>query len=178
MNVTQIDDGSTFLYLDQAQVEHVGNIKKDSYQEAVRQLPIPCVDTFLFNPRNRSYFLVLRKDPPAKGVWWLPGGRLQKGENFFTCSIRKCKEEAGLEVSAVKHLGCFATIFPDSMWSTQTHSINTIVLSILNDKMQQPIIDNTCDNYKWVSIDSKPEDPYVAEIYLKAIKKLNKLKLL
>lgn len=167
-----IDEGHSFLYLKKEEIETVGMIKKETYQNAVVQLPICCVDTFLFNPADNTYLLVLRKDPPAKGTWWLPGGRLYKGESFFECSVRKCKEEVGLDVTAEKTLGFAATIFPDSMWNTQTHTVNFLVLAFVNQQTK-PKINKTCDDYKWSPIDVVPEDPYVLKAYRQALKIIN-----
>ena len=142
--ITTIDQGHSFLYLNKEAVKQVGLVKsKEFYGDAVRQLPICCVDVFLYNPFNKTYLLVLRKDPPAKNVWWIPGGRLYKGESFFDCSIRKCKEEIGLDVTPVKNIDAIATIFPDSMWETQTHTVNFVVLAKLNAETKLAL-DQTC----------------------------------
>lgn len=164
------DHGHAFFYLNPVDVQRVGMIKKETYKDAVTNLPIACVDVFLYNPANRTYLLVLRKDPPAKGVWWLPGGRLYKGETFFSCSVRKCKEEVGLDATPVKTLGFVATLFPDSMWNTQTHTVNFLVLAKVNAQGEGPKIDKTCENYQWVPLETKPSDPYVLKAYNKALK--------
>lgn len=171
--ISTIDKGKTFLYLKQEEIRSVSVIKKESYCDAVTQLPICCVDIFLFNPMDCTYFLVLRKDPPAKGIWWLPGGRLYKGESFFDCSQRKCKDEVGLEVTPIKTIGFAATLFPDSMWNTQTHTVNTLVLAIVNDQ-QKPSVDKTCETFQWIPINSAPQDQYVNHAYKKALKVIKK----
>lgn len=166
--VSTTDGGHTFLYLPKEEIKQVGMIDKTLYKEAINQLPICCVDTFLFNPTERTYLLVLRKDPPAKGIWWLPGGRFYKGETIFACSERKCKDEVGLEVTAVKNLDFTNTIFPDSMWNTQTHTVNFLVLATLKNQTN-PTIDTTCEEYQWKDINCPPEDPYVLKAYDKAL---------
>jgi ADP-ribose pyrophosphatase YjhB (NUDIX family) len=110
-------------------------VEKRIYSEAVKNLPIPCVDVFLFDPTSRRYLLVLRKDPPAQGIWWPVGGRVYKGETLAECAKRKCCEELGLslrDVTPLKNLGVAETFFPDSAWDTQAHTINTLYLAIVN----------------------------------------------
>jgi colanic acid biosynthesis protein WcaH len=163
------DAPHTFRYLKASDIQKIGMTEKRIYAEAVQNLPIPCVDVFLFNPASKSYLLVLRKDPPAKNFWWPPGGRVYKGETLAECAKRKCREELGLrftDVTVIKNLGVVETFFPDSAWNTQTHTINTLYLVLLNSEVV-PNIDNTCQNYKWVPIDTIPEgeDPYVKNIH-------------
>ena len=53
--------------------------------------------------------LVQRATEPVKGVWWLPGGRIYKGETFFDAAIRKTKEETGLRGKPIQILGVYNT---------------------------------------------------------------------
>lgn len=170
------DAPHTFRYLKVSDIQKIGMTEKRIYADAVQNLPIPCVDVFLFNPSSKSYLLVLRKDPPAKNFWWPPGGRVYKGETLAECAKRKCREELGLkptDVTAIKNLGVVETFFPDSAWNTQTHTINTLYLVRLNSEVV-PNIDKTCQNYKWASIDTIPycEDPYVKNIHTLATRAL------
>ena len=166
------EDENTFLYLKNSDVIETRFLGRKFYKEAVESLPIVCVDIFLFNSQDKTYLLVKRKDPPAKGLWWVPGGRLYKGEGFNNCCKRKCWEEAGLDVQPLKILGFAATIFPDSAWNTQTHTVNVFMLAKITncDKIE---LDNTCENHKWENIAIKPDDSYVARIYAKATKFIN-----
>ena len=56
------------------------------YAQLVRDCVICCVDILLvrISPTGKKQcLLVERASEPVKGVWWLPGGRLLKGETFF-----------------------------------------------------------------------------------------------
>ena len=56
------------------------------YAQLVRDCVICCVDILLvrISPQGtKECLLVERASEPVKGVWWLPGGRLLKGETFF-----------------------------------------------------------------------------------------------
>jgi ADP-ribose pyrophosphatase YjhB (NUDIX family) len=48
------------------------------------------------NTGKKECLLVLRSSEPVKGVWWLPGGQLLKGESFFAAAKRKAQQETGL----------------------------------------------------------------------------------
>lgn len=174
--VTTKDGGNSYLYLKPEHIEGVGFVENEVYRKAVANLPICCVDIFLFNPIQKEYLMVFRKDPPAENTWWLPGGKLNKGESFFDCCQRKCFKEVGLKVTPQKKLGSAATLFPNSMWGTQTHTVNTFVLATLDDK-QSPKLDQTSEQWEWKPLSSTPNDPYLKTIHQKAVKAIERLKL-
>ncbi len=86
-SLTQITEARKFL-------------PSDLYGKMVRDCIVCCVDCLAvrYNPLTErdECLLVERAAEPAKGIWWLPGGRLLKGETFFAGAIRKAKEETGL----------------------------------------------------------------------------------
>lgn len=49
--------------------------------------------------------LVKRATDPGKGTWSIPGGAVRLGESLKEAVVREVKEETGLDVEAVEHLG-------------------------------------------------------------------------
>jgi ADP-ribose pyrophosphatase YjhB (NUDIX family) len=99
---------------------------------------------------KKECLLVLRSSEPVKGVWWLPGGRLLKGESFFAAAKRKAMQETGLtNVTCVQVLGVWNTFFPTSNWDTDkekgTQTVNPIVLVELNDAGADVKLDDTSE---------------------------------
>ncbi|XYB84552.1 NUDIX domain-containing protein [Vibrio parahaemolyticus] len=43
--------------------------------------------------------LGLRNNRPAQGFWFVPGGRVLKGESLKDAFLRLCQDEVGLEVN-------------------------------------------------------------------------------
>lgn len=150
---------------------------KEQYARAVDCLPICCVDVFVFNRRTQDYFMVLRKQKPAQHAWWYLGGRLFKGESFFDCAVRKAKDEAGLTITPVAELGVYATIFPDSEWDCQTHTVNIGVLALLEEEAGI-VLDTNHEQSAWVNIGTVPENPYLNSLYKKAVSYLNECHLI
>ena len=66
-------------------------------------MPIPCVDVVVSNA-SKKVLLIHRSDEPAKGKWWVVGGRIHKNESIVDAAIRKVREETGLEVEILKKL--------------------------------------------------------------------------
>jgi len=60
-----------------------------------------------------SLLLMKRKNDPAKGEWWFPGGRIRKGESFEGALRREIREEAGIDIHIVKFVGAYNRIFPE-----------------------------------------------------------------
>lgn len=152
----------------------VGQISDSLYSQAVKQLPIVCVDIFIYDESSKSYLLILRKMPPAQDIYWYPGGRLYKGESFFDCARRKCLEETGVSVKPDTLLGVYSTIFPDSAWGCQTHTINIAVVALFNQKDTANIINLNLlhSDYKWVPIDMPPDNEYLKLVYEHAYKSI------
>lgn len=58
--------------------------------------------------QNGKILLVKRNTEPFKGMWALPGGRLEDNETLEQCCIREVKEESGLEVEIVRLVGVYS----------------------------------------------------------------------
>lgn len=152
----------------------------DVYAKLVRDTVVCCVDCLIVR-RNESgkkeCLLVERSSEPVKGVWWLPGGRLLKGETFFAAARRKAQQETGLtDVTPIQVLGVWNTFFPTSHWDTDTEkgtqTVNPIVLVELNRAGADVVLDETSERWRWISLDpveaaANNEDKYVLQALLR-----------
>ena len=53
--------------------------------------------------------MILRGHEPGKGLWSIPGGRIEPGESDEQAVVREVREETGLEVTCGRLLGCGRT---------------------------------------------------------------------
>jgi ADP-ribose pyrophosphatase YjhB (NUDIX family) len=73
-------------------------------QDNVPIIPIPAIGVggILFN-KHQQVLLIRRDQPPAKGLWSVPGGRLEPGESLVDCCQREFYEETNIEIT-VQHI--------------------------------------------------------------------------
>lgn len=154
-------------------------LPSEFYGSMVRDCIVCCCDIVLvrYNHRLRrkECLLVQRSSEPAKGLWWWPGGRILKGETFFATATRKAMQETGISnVKPIQVLGVWNTFFPTSHWDTEetkgTQTVNPVVLvEITGDGGSEVKLDNTSEQYKWISLDpdlamKDGEDQYIYKI--------------
>ncbi|HET9655803.1 MAG TPA: NUDIX domain-containing protein [Kineosporiaceae bacterium] len=65
---------------------------------------IPCVGAVVHDEQGRI-LLVRRVNPPGAGLWSIPGGKVEPGEDDATAVVREVAEETGLLVRAGEVLG-------------------------------------------------------------------------
>ncbi|MEW2498965.1 NUDIX hydrolase [Amycolatopsis sp. CA-161197] len=68
---------------------------------------VPCVGGIVFDDQGRL-LLIQRGHDPGKGLWSLPGGRVEQGETDAEAVVRELREETGLDVSPHTFVGMVA----------------------------------------------------------------------
>jgi colanic acid biosynthesis protein WcaH len=81
------------------------------HRQITSLMPIPSVEAMIL--KDNSLLFLKRKNNPARGQWWFPGGRIWKGETFKETLYREVKEETGIAVEVIKFVGVYSRIFPD-----------------------------------------------------------------
>lgn len=76
------------------------------------RLDIACVGAVVFDDGGRL-LLVKRANPPAQGLWSIPGGRVEPGESAEIAVVREVLEETGLAVTIVREVGTVVRDAPD-----------------------------------------------------------------
>lgn len=118
-------------------------IPQELYSEIINVMPIPCVDLVVQNSKG-EILLLKRKNEPAQGEWWFPGGRIYFGESRTEAVERKLKEECGLSCQNLEVVGTYDLILQNEGVS---HAITTIYK--VYSEGQTVIIDNQSSEYSW-----------------------------
>lgn len=76
----------------------------NEFNHPEKTLPVPSIGVggVLFNS-DQQVLLIKRNQPPAKGWWSIPGGRLESGESLVEACRREFYEETNLDIM-VKHI--------------------------------------------------------------------------
>lgn len=122
-------------------------IPQPEFEQIITRVPIVCVDIAVYY-QNRV-LLIKRADEPARGEWWLPGGRLYKGETLEQCALRKAKEETGLECKFIDIVHFDSTIFETGPNNIPVHSVNFCAL--LTADTDQVTLDSSCLDFTWAN---------------------------
>lgn len=129
------------------------HIPSDLYEKIKASLPIACVDLLIIN--NGCFLLVRRKNPPARGKWWFPGGRIHKWELILDAAVRKGKEELGLDLQPLEIISVEESIFNEG-GGANVHTINFVVKMKITNDNQTIVLDNNHSEFAW--FDSITED--------------------
>ena len=106
-------------------------LSMSDFRLAVKNTSIFTIDLILKNSLQKI-LLGLRKNPPAKGYWFVPGGRVYKNENLNEAFIRILNEETGLsieDVNNVKLIGVFEHKYEDNFFGDPSFNAHYTVLA-------------------------------------------------
>ncbi len=92
--------------------EPVEWIPDDDWATIVRNVPIVSVDLVVLI--DDGVILAKRTNEPAKGEWFVPGGRVRKGEQLVDAVHRVAETELGIEVEIVESLGAYEHLYRES----------------------------------------------------------------
>lgn len=142
------------------------SIPDEFYYKILDNIPIACVDIAIV--AKGAVLLVKRKDPPAKGEWWVPGGRVLKGEAMRDTALRKAREEVGIECHVGPIIHTAETIFSDGGYGIPVHSINSCFLLYPATPEFTIQLDAHHEEYKWVTSIPEGLHPYVEQCLIGA----------
>ena len=110
-------------------------IPDENYKFIVKKMPILVVDLFV-KLESGQYILVRRANEPLRDQWWIPGGRVLKGEEIKTAAYRIAKEELGLLESDFRFdpifRGYYNAFYTTSAWECDTHTTSLLFEFHLN----------------------------------------------
>jgi colanic acid biosynthesis protein WcaH len=87
-------------------------IPDEEWEIVVRNVPIVSVDLLVRTPAG--LLLLERTNRPARGEWFVPGGRVRKGERLVEAVHRVAREELGVEVEIEASLGAYEHLYDDA----------------------------------------------------------------
>lgn len=98
--------------------------------------------------REGKVLLVRRARSPGKGVYSLPGGRVEYGESLHTALAREVDEETGLKIEILGLAGWREVLPGDS--ATGGHYV--IMSFAARWVGQEPVLNEEHDDFKWLQV--------------------------
>lgn len=140
------------------------HIEETQILQVIDATPLVSVDLIIKNHKNQV-LLGKRVNRPAKGYWFVPGGRIKKNEKITDALGRISLTEINHDLSTCNSnlLGVYDHIYDDNFMNKK--GINThyvviaFVIEIENELKIKP--DDQHSEVKWWSMDNLLEDPGV-----------------
>lgn len=140
-------------------------LSSEEFRDVVEKTVLCAIDLVVRNPRG-EVLLGLRRNRPAQGYWFVPGGRIHKGETLGEALRRVSDEEIGvvLGTADVHLLGVFDHIYEDNVFDVPGFGTQYVVIACearVEEDTSRPMRQH--DEYRYVTVDELLADPLVHE---------------
>lgn len=105
-------------------------LSAQDYQTIVRLAPLVTIDLIVRNSLEKIW-LGRRRNHPAKGTWFVPGGRITKGETRAAAFARITRAELGMSKNfdEATFLGVYDQFYQDNFFEREDFGTNCISLA-------------------------------------------------
>jgi colanic acid biosynthesis protein WcaH len=141
-----------------------GRLPADVFESIVRLTPLISIDLIVRSPDD-SILLGLRRNEPARGTWFVPGGRVRKDERFNEAFARIARDELSVELAArdARFLGVFEHIYDENFAERAGWGTHYLVLGfeVRLAELPEGILQDQHDEFRWFSLDELQNSPHV-----------------
>ncbi len=121
-------------------------IPQELYTEIKRSFPLSAVELLVCN-KNNKVLLVKRTNEPAKGQWWIPGGRVRFAESRLNAVKRLLLEECGIVSDTISVQGIYDYMIKNELENYYQHTITTVYrVQVDNDSVRT---DSQSSDFSW-----------------------------
>ncbi|WP_199479663.1 GDP-mannose mannosyl hydrolase [Vibrio harveyi] len=118
-------------------------LKEKHFSRIIEHAPLVSID-LIVEDECGQVLLGERLNRPAQGFWFVPGGRILKGEMLEDAFVRLTQEELGQEFELVqaKLLGPYTHIYDDNVFSNEftTHYVAIAYkLTVIRSELNLPL---------------------------------------
>lgn len=131
--------------------------------ENVLRFPRPrlTVDIVVYNRDSDTILLQKRNLPEPKeyfGTWALPGGHVNKGEDYRAAARRELKEEMGLEAGYLDLIDIYTTMYDKNFKEIDSRGWRATIAVLWTPQTKKEIENISIDNdevsgYTWTEVD-------------------------
>lgn len=129
-------------------------LNAEDFATIVRLTPLVAMD-LIVRAADQRVLLGRRKNAPAKGCLFVPGGRISKNETLAMAFVRITRTELGVErsLSEARLLGAYDHLYPDNVFGEPGYGTHYVTLAwelVLNSPEVRLPLDQH-DSYLWLS---------------------------
>ena len=139
-----------------------GFIPEEDYKKILDFVPVACVDIVVV--LGDKFLMGKRINEPARGAWWIPGGRVFKGEILEETAVRKISEELGVVANTndFTFLTGKETMFENSaVEGVSSHTINSVFVLKLNEEPEVNLNASDFSEVRWFGEIDENFHPYL-----------------
>lgn len=128
-------------------------LNDELFKSIILNAPLIAID-LIIEDENKNILIGKRNNRPARGFWFVPGGRILKNESLNSAFIRLTVSEIGIQIKRSEGtlLGVYEHFYDDNFYN-ETFSTHYVVLayklSVTSKDLVLPIIQH--NDYCWVS---------------------------
>ena len=136
-------------------------LPKDQFLDIVAKTPLVSIDLVVRSP-GTDVLMGWRTNEPARDHWFVPGGRIRKGETIEAAFARLCSEELDMDVplSSATLKGAYTHLYENNFANAEGVSTHYVVIAY--ELRAQPELDalprGQHTRYTWVTPGGSLED--------------------
>ncbi|NCN42002.1 NUDIX domain-containing protein [bacterium] len=141
-------------------------LSDSDFQKLIELGPLVSID-FVIENDKQEVLVGVRNNAPAKGFYFVPGGRIRKNESFDQAALRISKTELGAEIGLkdLSPIGFFEQIYNENFY--QKEGLTTHYVALVYRYPQpwtRPIdLDSQHQSYVFMPKDELARNPQVHE---------------
>lgn len=130
-------------------------MNQEDFLNIIDKAPLVSIDIILTDEADRV-LLGYRNNRPAKGYWFVPGGRVRKNETLELAMSRISQAELGFEISIAdsKLIGAYDHLYDDNFHNAPDINTHYVALGhkVKLPKGQSVTFDSQHEQVKWWTI--------------------------
>ncbi len=134
------------------------------FEKIIKHAPLIAID-LIVQDSERNHLLGLRKNPPAQGQWFVPGGRIRKNEKLDHAFHRISVDELGISFQLDQSIfvGVYEHFYDENFLGVPNESTHYIALAYrLWMGEQKPDLPSAQHaQYRWAQASTIASDPSV-----------------
>ncbi|RUO26261.1 GDP-mannose mannosyl hydrolase [Aliidiomarina minuta] len=126
-------------------------LPEKAFSEVIDRTPLVSIDLIIMND-NQEFLLGLRKNRPAAGFWFVPGGRVLKNERLEAAFRRLTENELGTQfsLSEARSIGNFEHFYENSVFSESISTHYIVLAYMLRSADLKSLPSEQHEAYRWL----------------------------